>query len=243
MSFLVTINEFEGPLDLMLHLVRENELDLFNLNISELTSQYLNYILAMQDLRLEIESEYLVQLSTLIEYKSKKLLPKAEVIIEGEYEEDPALALANRLIMYQKYKDVCEELEEQYISRQEQLSKTISEISEDIKDNQEDYFSIQGTPYDLMKAMNRALRRIKLIQPLETKKTTREISVDDRVLQIKAKLINLPDKFSFDDLIVDCEEITLYIVTFLAILDMAKHQFLLFTIDSEERIWFTKRSV
>lgn len=240
MGFVVNINEFEGPLDLMLHLVREKELDLFDLNISVLTDQYLAYIKAMDDLKLEVESEYLVELATLIEYKSKKLLPKQEVILDGEYEEDPAFALANRLIMYQKFKDATEELEFHYQQRQLQLSKPMSDVVEQLVDKKDEYFEIDGSPYDLMKAMTKALRRIRLSQPLEVKLTQKEISVDDRIVQIKARLIDLPSTFSFDDLLSDCVDLQKAIVTFLAILDMAKHQFLVFTVDKNETIWFKR---
>ena len=78
MDFKVTIDQFEGPLDLMLHLIKENKLDLFDLDIDVLTGQYLIYLDSMDQLHLEIASEYLVELATLIEYKSKRLLPKDE---------------------------------------------------------------------------------------------------------------------------------------------------------------------
>ena len=240
MGFIVNINDFEGPLDLMLHLVRENELDLFNLNISVLTDQYLSYINQMNDLQLEVESEYLVELATLIEYKSKKLLPKNTEELEGEYEEDPAIRLANRLIMYQKYKDVTEELNEQYSLRQKQYSKNMSEVSEEFIENN-DYFNINGNPYMLMKAMSRALRRIQLVQPIEVKKTTKELSVDDRILQIKSRLAELEETFSFETLVSDCVSMEMFIVTFLAVLDLAKNQFLIFTIDEQDVIWFKRR--
>ena len=87
MNFKITIEQFEGPLDLMLHLIKENKLDLFDLDISVLTDQYLAYLDQMQELHLEIASEYLVELATLIEYKSKKLLPKDQSQLDEEYEE------------------------------------------------------------------------------------------------------------------------------------------------------------
>lgn len=241
MSFSVTIDKFDGPLDLMLHLVRENKLNLLELNLSELTNQYLTYIKEMETLSLEIESEYLVQLAILVEYKSKKLVPKVLDKIEGEYEEDPALVIANRLIMYQKYKEVTKELEGNYLQRQEQLTKSSLDISEYINSDDYDLSNVNGTPYDLMKAMNKVLRRIKLEQPLDTKTTKKEMSVDDRILQIKARLTDLPKTFSFSNLIEDCDSLNLFIVTFLAILDMAKHQFLVFTIDQNDEIWFKRR--
>ena len=86
MDFKVTIDQFDGPLDLMLHLIKEGELDLFALDIVKLTDQYLRYIHAMQDLHLDSASEYMLELATLIESKSKKLLPNEKEELEDDYE-------------------------------------------------------------------------------------------------------------------------------------------------------------
>ena len=104
MAFAVETVKFEGPLDLMLHLIREQQLDIFDLDMDILTDQYIEYIHKMERLEIDIESQYLVELATLIEYKSKKLLPKPSEEIESEYEEDPKERLIRRLIEYQKFK-------------------------------------------------------------------------------------------------------------------------------------------
>ena len=130
MSFLANIEQFEGPLDLMLHLIKEQELDIFDLDLDILTKQYLLYIEEMENLELEVESEYLVELATLVEYKSKKLLPKDESKIEDEYEEDPKERLVRRLLEYQKYKEVSKTLYDAYSDRSFQLSKPISDGEE-----------------------------------------------------------------------------------------------------------------
>jgi chromatin segregation and condensation protein Rec8/ScpA/Scc1 (kleisin family) len=95
MGFEVETLKFEGPLDLMLHLIHEQQLDIFDLDMEVLTDQYLAYIHAMEDLQLEVESEYLVELATLIEYKSKKLLPKRDDEIDDDYEAIEAASEAN----------------------------------------------------------------------------------------------------------------------------------------------------
>jgi chromatin segregation and condensation protein Rec8/ScpA/Scc1 (kleisin family) len=82
-EFIITIDQFDGPLDLMLHLIRENKLDLFNLDILALTNQYVAFIRAMEELNLEVASEYLVEMANLLEYKSKKLLPKEKAAFEN----------------------------------------------------------------------------------------------------------------------------------------------------------------
>lgn len=241
MSFKVEIEKFDGPLDLMLHLIREQQLDIFDLDMEVLTDQYIAYLHQMENLHLEIESEYLVELTTLIEYKSKKLLPKPADALDGEYEEDPKERLVRRLIEYQQFKEVSKELYENYIDRQDQLAKAIS--YEDVKKNSDfEDTKLEGNPYDLLKAMNKVMRRIQLTKPFKTKLAAKELSTDDRVLQIKARFNTLPTTFSFTNLLDDCHELAEYIVTFLAILEMAKDHYLVFSIDENDEIWFTRGS-
>lgn len=238
MSFEANIEKFEGPLDLMLHLIREQELDIFDLDMNILTEQYLAYLTKMEDLHLEVESEYLVELATLVEYKSKKLLPKDETKLEGEYEEDPKDALVRRLLEYQKFKEVSKELYESYEERNTQLSKAISDS--DLFKEEDNNELFDGNPNDLLKAMNKVLRRIELSRPVETKYTKKELSIDDRILQIKARLKDMDDTFNFDELVNDCHEIHEYIVTFLAVLDLAKNHVISFSVDEDENIWFQR---
>lgn len=243
MAFTVSIQQFEGPLDLMLHLIKEQELDLFDLDISVLTDQYLFYLKQMENLHLEVESEYLVELATLIEYKSKKLLPKDESNLEDEYQEDQKDRLVRRLLEYQQFKDVSEKLNVSYLERSLQMTKPISvEVDEWVAQNEENT-PIKGSPYDLIKAMMKCMRRVQLSRPIETKFTQKELSVEDRLLQIKARLIHLPKSFTFENLLEDCHDLHSAIVTFLAVLDMAKSKLLFFTVDENETIWFKRGEV
>ncbi len=240
MGFEVETLKFEGPLDLMLHLIHEQQLDIFDLDMSVLTQQYINYLHAMEELHLEIESEYLVELATLIEYKSKKLLPKKEDEEEEDLE-DPKDKLVRRLLEYQKYKEVSRTLYDSFIERQDQLSKPVS-FDEVVRLSSEKDQKIEGDPYDLLKAMNKVLRRLQLSRPLDIKFTQKELSPEDRILQIKARLKDLPETFSFETLIEDCDNIHEYVITFIAILDMAKDHYLTFTVDENDNIWFSRGS-
>jgi len=240
MGFEVETLKFEGPLDLMLHLIHEQQLDIFDLDMSVLTEQYINYLHAMEELHLEIESEYLVELATLIEYKSKKLLPKKEDEEEEDLE-DPKEKLVRRLLEYQKYKEVSRTLYDSFIERQDQLSKPVS-FDEVVRLSSEKDQKIEGDPYDLLKAMNKVLRRLQLSRPLDIKFTQKELSPEDRILQIKARLKDLPETFSFETLIEDCDNIHEYVITFIAILDMAKDHYLTFTVDENDNIWFSRGS-
>ncbi len=240
MGFEVETLKFEGPLDLMLHLIHEQQLDIFDLDMEVLTDQYINYLHTMEELQLEVESEYLVELATLIEYKSKKLLPKKENE-EDEDLEDPKDKLVRRLLEYQKYKEVSKSLYDSYVERQDQLSKPVS-FDEIVKHRNDPDQKIEGDPYDLLKAMNKVLRRLQLSRPLDIKFTQKELSPEDRILQIKARLKDLPETFSFETLIEDCDNLHEYVITFIAILDMAKDHYLTFTIDDNESIWFSRGS-
>ena len=111
MTYQVKLDQFEGPLDLLLHLIRKNEMDIRNIEISKITDQYLNFINAMRTLDVDFASEFIVMAATLIYIKSKMLLPKTEEEVVEE-ELDPREALAERLIQYQQYKWAAQALEQ-----------------------------------------------------------------------------------------------------------------------------------
>lgn len=239
MHFSVAISDFEGPLDLMYHLIKENKLDLFDLDMDVLSEQYLAYLNQMEEMHLDIASEFLTELAGLLEYKSKKLLPKEKVEIEEEYEEDHRDKLVKRLLEYQRYKEASESLKPLYEERQLSYTKPLSnETQQWISMVNEEKLS--GSPYDLMKAMNKVLRRLALNHPLETKMTVKELSVDERREQIEERLDGFKGTMSFTELCSDCTSKHMVIVTFMAILDMIKFQIISYIIDEEEEIWIVK---
>ena len=129
MEYAVKIHEFEGPLDLLLHLIKESKVNIYDIKIEDITNQYLRYINQMERLDLNIASEYLVMASELIEMKSKMLLPKYEEDDDEELE-DPRELLINRLIEYQKYKDMTETFRDLESLRKEIYTKTPSSLKE-----------------------------------------------------------------------------------------------------------------
>lgn len=242
MKFTVTIDQFEGPLDLMLHLIKENKLDLFDLDMNVLTKQYIEFIHQMKDLHLEIASEYLSELASLIEYKSKKLLPREEVQVEEEYEEDQRTKLVARLVEYQKYKEISEKLRIDYENRQKHFTRPVSPLVEQWSIPIESDTLENQSPYELLKAMNRVLQRMILLKPYETKVTIKELSVEERLEQIKERLKDSNNTISFETLCDDCSSLHMVIVTFLSILDLIHQKWLDFTIDSEDHI-YVKRGI
>ena len=221
-SFTVNITQFEGPLDLMLHLIKEKKLDLFDLNLDILADQYISYINSMEQMHLEIASEYLSELAGLIEYKSKKLLPRDTSELEDTYEEDTKDQLVRRLLEYQRYKEVSEQFSVLAQERMLHYDKPQAEITYQwMKETKEQFQDVNGNPVDLIKAMNHCIRRYKIMQPLQMKVAKKELSVEERTIQIKAKVLELPNVFDMMDLCVD-EDLHVVIVTFLSVLDLLR---------------------
>ena len=182
------INDFEGPLDLLLHLIKESEMDIFEVNIVDIANQYLDFIHKMEEMNLNIASEYLIMAAELMEIKSSILLPKKEVEYEDEYEEDPREQLINRLIEYEKYKNITSSLREYEHERQYIHSKEPYDLSEivDVSNELDENFDIN----DLVEALNKMLARKEFNKPLNTKVATKEYSVHERSVQIKNILKN-----------------------------------------------------
>lgn len=221
MEYKVVVNDFEGPLDLLLHLIKEKEMTLESLEVSAITDQYLAYIHSMEASQLEVMSEYLVMATDLVEMKSKWLLPKEIIEIDDGYVEDPREQLIRRLIEYKRYKDVLDEIREKYEQRQTVFIKPV--------ENMEPYTIDTSTMipqglevYDLMRAMQKMLQRKALSKPLDTQIARKDISIDERTEQIRAffksrinKLVKLEELFERQDRFY-------FVVTFISVLVLAK---------------------
>ena len=221
------IDMFEGPLDLLLHLIKENKMDILDIPVVEITSQYLEYIHTLEDKNLEVASSYLVMASELIELKARMLLPRQEKMVEEEVE-DPRSNLVNRLLEYQAYKEISKTLKEKEAMRQEIYTK----LPEKFDKYQEDTssFESEGCIDSLVEAFKMFLERQRQEVPLQTKVTMKEITVSSRKIEIR-NLLKSEKRVRFFSLFpVASKE---YIVaTFLAILEMARSKEL--TIEQEE---------
>ena len=205
------INEFEGPLDLLLHLIKESKMNIMDIEIEKITEQYMAYLDLQEKMNLEIASEYLVMASELIELKSKMLLPNPKNE-EGEEE------LVNSLLEYQAYKEITKVLHDKENLRKEIYTKS----PENIRNYVEEDVSITSdvTLDDLIDAFKKYLERKKDTKPLQTKITVNEVTVSSRRHDIK-NLLKTKKRVSFFELfpVVSKEYV---IATFLAILEMAK---------------------
>ena len=153
------INEFEGPLDLLLHLIKENKMDIMNIEIEKITEQYISYLNEQEKMNLEIASEYLVMASELIELKSKLLLPNPKTDEESEEEIDPREELVNRLLEYQAYKEITKVLKEKEELRKEIYTKSPENIKQYVEE--ETKLSSDITLDDLVEAFKKYLERKK----------------------------------------------------------------------------------
>lgn len=222
MQYKVKIEAFEGPLDLLLHLINRYEIDIYNIPVAEITEQYMAYIHAMQELQLDVASEYLVMAATLLAMKSKMLLPKhEEELLDGEIEEeDPREQLMHRLLEYKKYKEAAQTLKKREEERALLFTKPPSDLSMYAAEEVEKR-PLEVNVYDMLLALSKLLRRKKLQKPLHTKIARQEIPIERRMEEILTELRKTKKRQNFFDLFpyYDREYV---VVTFLALLELMK---------------------
>lgn len=220
------INEFEGPLDLLLHLIDKNKFNIFDIPIVEITEQYLDYLNRMQEENLDVMSEFLVMAATLISIKAKMLLPKEEK--EEEEEEDPRAELVRRLLEYKMYKYASLELKDMNLDaeknyyKQASIPKEVREYKEEIKP--EDVIG-DVTLAKLNEIFTQVMKRtVDRVDPVRSKFGTiekDEVRIEDKMEDIRASIRGLKG-INFKTLLeIQASKINI-IVTFMAILELMK---------------------
>lgn len=212
------IGDFEGPLDLLLHLIKKSKMEIFDIEISEITNQYLNYIKSMSDMNLDIASEYLVMASELIEIKSKKLLPKNDVDEDIEEVEDPEVTLKRRLVEYQKYKESTNVFRDLEKNRSSYYTKAPESLKKYSLEKLENDGSVDV--YDLLNAFQKLLERQEFNKPKNTKIARKELSVKERIVKIR-DILKVNRRINFVELFDDFSK-PYVVVTFLSVLEMVK---------------------
>lgn len=218
MKYEININEFQGPLDLLLHLIKQSNININEISIDQITNQYLNYIKKMEELNLDIASEYLVMAAELIEIKSCSLLPKSD-IEDSEFEEDTKEKLINRLLEYEQYKKITNEFKELEEFRHEIYTREPNNLLDFKEDENIDY----GVDLsDLLSALSNFLEQKEKELPLNTKITNKEYSISKRSSEIK-NILKKKKKINFIELfeVFNKEYI---VITFLSILAMTRKQ-------------------
>jgi len=218
-AYQVKLEAFEGPLDLLLHLIRSHELDIYDIPIALITEQYLGYLELMQELNLDVAGEFLVMASTLIHIKSRTLLPRPPADAEdGEAEEDPREALVRRLLEHEKFKAAAELLHERETVRSAQFTRPDARVADAAGDEYEpelevDLFSLLAA---FRGVLERASRRPPMVLPPE------QIPVETRMRQMLARLSET-EACGFEELFDDGDGSRPFvIVTFLAVLELIR---------------------
>lgn len=209
------LDNFEGPLDLLLFLIRENEIDIYDIPIATITKQYLDYIDLMQMLDLEIAGEYLVMAATLMRIKSKMLLPREELEDEDEGD-DPRQELVRQLLEYQQYRELATTLLEREQSQRSVFLRS-SPSMEEAEEPEEPFQTV--TLFDLLRAFREAMQRQTepSFYPIERP----VVSVEERIGEISARL-KQEGKILFQDLLTADFSRAALVVTFIAILEMIR---------------------
>lgn len=213
----ITIDNFEGPLDLLLHLVKESNIDIFNISIVEITDKYLDYINREENLNINISSSYLVMAAELMYLKSKSLLPSISKEEENE-EEITRENLINKLLEYKKYKELTPKFKE----LEEERRKIYIKGPEKVSDYTENSYDGEASVEDLLEAFKKFLNRKEMEKPLETTITSREYSVRERKGSIR-NILKIRKKAYLDELFEEYNK-AYVVVTFLSILEMVKEK-------------------
>ena len=219
MNYQCNLDIFEGPLDLLLHLIKEQKMDIYDIRIAEITRQYLTYLDLLSELNLEMVGEYLVMAAELAKIKSKTLLPTLEteedaLAVTGE---DPRAELMRRLLEYQRYKEAAFELRQKEYDQQQLFSRT----GEVVLDNSEQELLIEANVFDLLTAFQKVLKEKSFKKNYEIKVTI--LSVSDRIGDI-LEILNASESITFDSFFTTLNTKQEVIVTFLAILELMRMQ-------------------
>jgi segregation and condensation protein A len=213
--YTVHLEVFEGPLDLLLHLIKKNKLSITDIPIALITEQYLEYLKLMKVLNLDIAGDYLLMAATLLHIKSRLLLP---VSSEGEGEEeeaDPRAELIRRLLEYQKYKEASLELEKRPLLDRDVFTRTVLQEKEE---PEEERFEV--SLFELLEAFRQVLERVKIESVHEVALET--ITLEEKIQEILSFLQREQRSMAFHTLFPEQASRRMIVVTFLAILELVK---------------------
>jgi segregation and condensation protein A len=213
----IKLQSFEGPLDLLVHLIKENQLNVYDIPIALVTRQYLDYLDLMQELNLDVASEFLVMAATLIHIKSRTLLPRPGPSLLDDDEADPRDALVQRLLEHQKFKTAAGMLHDREMLRSAQWTRPDSRIEAVVGDEYEPELEVDL--FGLMAAFKLVLERARERPPMPL--PPEQISIEARIDQLLERLSEA-EACGFEDLFQDVASRGDMIVTFLALLEMIR---------------------
>lgn len=215
-AYTVRLEMFEGPLDLLLHLIKKNRLNITDIPIALITEQYLEYLKLMKVLNLDIAGDYLLMAATLLHIKSKMLLP-ASSEGEGEEEEiDPRAELVRRLLEYQQYKEAALELEDRPLLDRNVFTRLVPQEAEETEEEER----IEVSLFELLEAFRKVLDRARLETFHDV--TLEPITVEEKIQEVLSLLQKEKRSVAFHTLFPDQASRTTIVVTFLAVLELVK---------------------
>jgi segregation and condensation protein A len=213
-SMMIRLEGFEGPLDLLLHLIRSEEIDIWNIPIAHVTEQYLSYLHLMQDLNINLAGEWLVMAATLIYIKSRMLLPPDSPQENAqEEEEDPRKELVYQLLEHQKFRNAAQML----YTREEVENAVWNSPPQDILDHSKEVVAV--SLFDLLQAFHEVVRRFEAMAGLEVDQE--EVTIEQKLTEIR-RLLLVHDSLVFSQLFEQIASKRHLIVTFLALLELVR---------------------
>ncbi len=218
MNYKIRLEVFEGPLDLLLYLVKKDHLNIYDIPIAKVTQQYLEYIDLMQLLDLNIAGEFLLMAATLMQIKSKMLLPAEESPLEEE-EGDPRAELVKKLLEYEKFKQIAENLREREAGQQDVFKRPKQEVSSEVKEQDKKEVYFEASIFDLISAFSQALKDVPKEVFYEVIKD--QFTVEEKIHEI-LHLLLLQTQVKLSELFSKTQSKMEIIVVFLAILELAK---------------------
>jgi segregation and condensation protein A len=219
MGYEVKLEIFEGPLDLLLHLIKKNEIDIYDIPITLITEQYLSHIEMMKSLNLDVAGEYLVLAATLIHIKSKMLLPAPEENLEGEEDEaDPRSELVMQLLEYQVFKEAAAQLGQRPLLERD-VFKRGSSAEEKNVDEGKDEIDLDLNVFDLVEAFYRIISTLEKTELMEI--DVEKMSLTEKINEIMDRLAE-KKKMTFAELLGGQLNKRMILYTFLAILELMR---------------------
>ncbi len=225
MSYNVSVEVFEGPMDLLLNLIDKNEIDIYDIPINTVTDQFVSQLRKWEDMNLEVASDFIIMAATLIEIKSKMLLPKEIVLVDGEEVHlDPREELVMRLIEYKLYKDISESLK----SSEDVYSKVYYKPQEDVSDFRDPFEELNAVQLmDLVDTLQNILQRHRYDNPQENFFEIRreEVSLEECTRDIEDQ-VKINGKIKFSDIITAQASRSRIIAYFLSLLELMRTRFI-----------------
>lgn len=219
---LIQVSDFEGPLDLLLHLIKTNEMDIYDIRITTITSQYLTYLHQMQTLQLDVAGEYFVMAANLMAIKAKLLLPKPQTVdpVDEDEPDDPRTDLVAQLVEYQRYQQAAAELKDRALLRQQHFTRPAMPVPADTPLT----VAPGVTTLDLQATLVRLAHRANVAQSVTQHVESEHFTIKQQMQTVLSRLSRLRHPITFERLFGRTPVLDEVVTTFLAVLELARQR-------------------